>query len=376
MKVLKAKKLYVGDGTIRENVYIAFDKGRIVHVGEEVGGDYLGEFEVVTPAFIDAHSHIGMDRAGEPYQEGEANEIMDSILPYLNAEESVYMDDKAFKESVEWGVVYSVVLPGSGNMIGGKAALLRNWKPNIKEAFVKHVGVKAAMGYNPRSTIDWRGTRPFTRMGAVALFRNALTKAQAELSKLRSGKISWEELDPLSRTLIPVLEGRLPFRIHVHKEDDIAIIERLAKTFGFKYTIDHACDVHTDYGFRLIKSLNVPLIYGPIDSHPYKVELKHESYKNIKLLIENMPTITALMSDHPVVLQRNLMLQLRFFMMYGMKFEEAIKLITSNPAKIVGIGAGEVKAGKLASLVAWSDEPFILGAHPVMVVAEGEVVVK
>jgi imidazolonepropionase-like amidohydrolase len=261
-------------------------------------------------------------------------------------------------------------------MIGGKAALLRNWKPNVREAFVKHVGVKAAMGYNPRSTIDWRGTRPFTRMGAVALFRNALMKAQSDLNKLRSGKISWEELDPLSKALIPVLEGRLPFRIHVHKEDDIAIIERLAKTFGFRYTIDHACDIHTEYGFKLIKSLGVPLIYGPIDSHPYKVELKHESYKNVKLLIENMPEVTAIMSDHPVVLQRNLMLQLRFFMMYGMRFEEAIKLITSNPAKVVGIEAGEVKVGKLASLVAWSDEPFVLGSHPVMVIAEGEVVIK
>ncbi|UXD21467.1 imidazolonepropionase [Ignicoccus pacificus DSM 13166] len=374
MKVLKTKKLYVGDGSVKENVYIGFEGSEIVHVGDETGGTYLGEFEVVTPAFIDPHSHIGMDRAGEPWYEEEANETMDSILPYLNAEESVYMDDKAFEESVDWGVLYSVVLPGSGNMIGGRAALLRNWKRNIDEAFVKYVGVKAAMGYNPRSTTSWRGTRPYTRMGAVALFRQALSKAQADLEKMRKGKVTWDELDPISKALIPVLEGRLPFRIHVHKEDDIAIIKRLAKSFGFKYTIDHACDVHTEEGFRLIKSLGVPLIYGPIDSHPYKVELKHESYKNVKLLIENMPEVTAIMSDHPVVLQRNSYLQLRFFMKYGMSFAEAIKLITSNAAKIANINAGEVKVGKLASLVAWDGEPYVLGSTPQLVIGEGEIV--
>jgi imidazolonepropionase-like amidohydrolase len=118
----------------------------------------------------------------------------------------------------------------------------------------------------------------------------------------------------------------------------------------------------------------VPLVYGPVDSHPYKVELKHESYKNIKLLIENMPGVTALMSDHPVVLQRNLMLQLRFFVRYGMKFEEALKLITYNPARIVGINAGSVEVGRLASLVAWSEDPQIMGAYPQLIIAEGEIV--
>jgi len=374
MRVLKAKKVYVGDGSVKKDVYIGISGNEIVHVGEEIGGEYLGEFEVVTPSFIDPHSHVGMDRAGEPWYEEEANETMDSILPYLNAEESVYMDDKAFEESVEWGVLYSVVLPGSGNMIGGKAALLRNWKKNIKDAFIKHVGVKAAMGYNPRSTTSWGGRRPHTRMGAVALMRSALDKAQSDLKKLRRGEIGWEDLDPLSRSLIPVLEGRLPFRIHVHKEDDIAIIERLAKRYGFRYTIDHACDVHTERGFQLIRSLGVPLVYGPIDSHPYKVELKHESYKNIKILLKYMPKLTALMSDHPVVLQRNLMLQLRFFMKYGMRFEEAIKLVTSNAAKIVGLNAGEVVPGRLASLVAWDGEPFVLGSSPELIVAEGELI--
>jgi len=60
-------------------------------------------------------------------------------------------------------------------------------------------------------------------------------------------------------------------------------------------------------------------------------------------------------------------------MMYGMPFEEAIKLVTGNAAKVVGLNAGEVKVGKLVSLVAWNGEPYVLGSAPELVVAEGEV---
>ncbi len=375
MQCIKSKKVYVGDGSTLSDVYVCWEGKTIKYVGKEEKGEVLGEFEVLTPAFIDAHSHMGMDRHGEPWFEGEANEELDSVIPYIDAIDSIYMDDEYFKESVEWGVLYSAVMPGSGNIIGGRVVAIRNWETHVDKAFIKYVGIKAALGYNPRSTTNWRGLRPNTRMGVIGLFKKYFDKARSEWIKLKEGKTTWDELDPITKALIPVIEGRLPLRVHVHKEDDIAILRKLAKIYGFKHTVDHACDVHTEEGFKMIKEMGVPLVYGPVDSFAYKTELKHESYKNIKLLIKYMPEVTALMSDHPVVLQRNLFLQLRFFMMYGMPFEEALKLITSNAAKVLGINAGEIKVGKLASVVAWSGEPYIMGNKVEMVIAEGKKVI-
>jgi len=54
----------------------------------------LGEFAVVTPAFIDPHSHIGMTRAGEPSEESEANDKLDAVLALPDMFDSVQMDDK------------------------------------------------------------------------------------------------------------------------------------------------------------------------------------------------------------------------------------------------------------------------------------------
>jgi hypothetical protein len=81
------------------------------------------------------------------------------------------MDDSSFTESVESGVLYSTVLPGSGNIIGGKAVLIRNFAKDIGEAYMSDVGIKMALGYNPRSTTEWKGDKPSTRMGAIAMLR-------------------------------------------------------------------------------------------------------------------------------------------------------------------------------------------------------------
>ncbi|BAA29076.1 amidohydrolase [Pyrococcus horikoshii] len=375
MKAVKATLMYDGLGNIEKNVYIIFDKD-IVNITREKPKDVEVVAEgVVTPAFIDAHSHIGMDRYGEPYQESELNEQMDSVLPLADALYSIYMDDKAFKHSIEFGVLYSSILPGSGNIIGGKGVLIRNYGRDIEDAFIKYVGVKAAFGYNPRSTTNWKGLRPSTRMGAIGILFNWLIKTKKTISLLEKGKKDPEEIDPVIEALIPVLKGEMPLRVHAHKEDDIAVLLMIKRKFNLKVTVEHAADVHSKETFEKIKREGVPLVYGPLDAHPYKVELKHEDWKNAKYLLEVKPFF-GLMSDHPFSIQANLYLQLRHFIRLGMSKAEAIKLITYNNAKILGIEdkLGSLEKGKWASLVVWNGDPFNLENYPTHVFAEGELI--
>ncbi len=378
-RALKASVLYTGrPNEVLENVYIVWEGSKILDVSRERPRDVEEIIEpenaVVTPAFIDAHSHIGMHRAGEPEQEGESNEKYDSVLPMVDALYGVYMDDKSFRESIEWGVLYSCVLPGSGNIVGGRGVVLRNYGRDIEEAFIKYAGLKIALGFNPRSTTDWKGTRPYTRMGVVALLRKWLVKARDAMKLVEEGRKLLEEIEPEIRMFFPVLRGEEVLRVHVHKEDDIAGLLMLRKEFGLRITVEHACDVHTREAFEKIKREGVPLVYGPIDSFSYKTELKHESWRNVKLLVEVRPFF-GLMSDHPVTLQRNLFLQLRFFKRFGMTRSECISLITYNNAKILGVDdvLGTVEPGKWASFVVWNGDPFSLESYPVLVVGEGKV---
>ena len=83
----------------------------------------------------------------------------------------------------------------------------------------------------------------------------------------------------------------------------------------------------------------------------------------------------GLMTDHPVIMTPMLRDSLKYFLIHGMKEEEAISIITSRNARILGLDAdlGTVAQGKLASLVVWDKNPLHLAAFPSMVMGEGRV---
>ena len=311
MKLIKCTTLFDGVCEKRES-FIGFEGTEIKYVGNnkprgEGSSEIIseGDNNVVTPAFIDSHSHIGMVRSGEPDKEEEANERMNSVYPLVNALHSIYMDDPAFNESVESGVLYSTVLPGNGNIIAGKAVLIRNFVDDIGQAYIMDVGIKAALGYNPRSTTDWKGDRPSTRMGSIAMLRDNFIKAKKMQRLLESGKKIIEEVEPLTEVFIDILSNKNKLMVHLHKEDDVMVLIQLAKEFGIKVVANNFMDVHRESVFAVLKAASIPIVYGPMDSFRYKVELKHENWRNVDNLLKSGAKF-SLMSDHPVILQRNM----------------------------------------------------------------------
>jgi len=92
--VIRARVLYDGKKKLTEQTVIVED-GKIVEVSKKaLKADFEG---FVTPAFIDAHSHIGMFRDGEPDGESEGNDISDQFMPLNDPLNSIYFDDRAFK---------------------------------------------------------------------------------------------------------------------------------------------------------------------------------------------------------------------------------------------------------------------------------------
>jgi imidazolonepropionase-like amidohydrolase len=99
-----------------------------------------------------------------------------------------------------------------------------------------------------------------------------------------------------------VLSGRFKMMFHVHKEDDVMILIQILKEFGIKAVANHCCcDVHRKEIFASLRASSVPIIYGPMDAFPYKVELRHESWRNAEKLLRSGAKFSV-MSDHPVIL--------------------------------------------------------------------------
>ena len=343
--------VYTGTDVL-ENVYVNMDGATVASITAEPAGTLVGEYAVITPAFIDAHSHIGMIRAGEPSAEAETNERMDAMLAHADALDSIQMDDSGFVDSIESGVLYSCVVPGSGNIIGGNSAVIRNYGKNTNAALIRRAGIKAAFGYNPMSTREWKGTRPFTRMGALAILRAKLHDVRQKMAKEQAKADADVTYTAEEMILKSLLVGADRLRVHVHKSDDIAALLRFVDEFGLKVTVEHTCDVHEVEIYRELKARGIPVIYGPMDSLAYKVELKHENWRNIKYLIESGVEF-GLMTDHPVILQKMLFFELRWFLRMGFSKQQALEIITRKNAEILGVAdvLGTLEPGKWASLV-------------------------
>jgi imidazolonepropionase-like amidohydrolase len=375
MHCVFGQRIYTGK-SLEDESYLVFRGQKIIGISKTPKGELLGRYAYVTPAFIDPHSHIGMARAGEPNKEAEANDNMDPLFVLPDALDSVQMDDSAFKDAVEMGVLYSCIVPGSGNIISGLSAVIRNYGRNSTEALVARAGVKAAFGYNPMSTQEWKGQRPSTRMGAIALLRKRLYEVRQKEQKFQRAKGSKKEEITFSaeeNVLREVLSRKTRLRAHVHKIDDIAALLRLVDEYNIRISVEHASDVHDPGIFLELKKRDIPVTYGPLDGFAYKVELKHENWRNIRHLLDSKVRF-GLMTDHPVTPARQIFLQTRWFMRAGLTKQDAIEIVTRRNAEILEVGKilGTLEAGKWASFSCWNNDPFDLASYPVAVYGEGQ----
>lgn len=373
---IRGDTIYTGTDLLTGSA-LSIDGTTIAGVGGEALGEQAGAYPVITPAFIDAHSHIGLIRAGEPSAEAEANEQMDAMLAHADVLDSIQMDDAGFADSIEMGVLYSCVLPGSGNIVAGNSAVIRNYGKDTNSAFIRRAGIKGAFGYNPMSTGSWKGQRPSTRMGALAILRAKLVDVRAKMAKEAAKGEDGKENDVTytaeETVLKAMLTGEERYRVHVHKNDDIAALLRFVDDFDLKVTLEHTMDVHTPGVYEELKARGIAVVYGPMDSLAYKVELKHENWRNLKFLLDSGVEF-GLMTDHPVIMQNMLFFCLRHFLHLGVSKQAALEVITRQNAKLLGIDdiLGTLEPGKWGSFICWSGDPFSLESYPVAIYAEGE----
>ena len=264
-----------------------------------------------------------------------------------------------------------------------------------------------ALGFNPRSTTDWKGERSNTRMGVYALLEKRLDevlrkrekaslarekklndlKGKKKEKKLSGKDVSFEkriierefelEFSSEENALLDLLTGGKTAKVHVHKDDDALYLVELAKKYGLRVTADHCADVFHREIFDELGRNGIPVVYGPLGCVGYKVELKHAFYQNAGLLMRSR-AFFGLMTDHPVIHTAALRDSLKFFLIQGMSPADAISLVTRRNARILGVEdtLGTVEAGKLASLVVWDRDPLQLGAFPLLVMGEGKVLRK
>jgi imidazolonepropionase-like amidohydrolase len=407
--VLRGATVIDGEGGEIASADVAIADGKIVAVGAGLAApsgateiDARGKF--VTPGIIDAHSHLGAYPSPGLQGLSDGNELTQANTAEVWVEHSVWPMDPGFSRAVAGGITALHILPGSGNLFGGRGTTLRPVLSARTMQEMKFPGapysLKMACGENPSRVYGTRNQSPATGMGNVAGYRQAFAKAQEYDRKWRAywrkaekyaednppadaneadrprrlfgtqkkkkngngdGPPVAPDRDLELETLAAVLNGEVLVQWHCYRSDEMAVAIDVAREFGFKISAFH----HAVEAYKIGDLLARENICAAMWADWWG--FKHESYDGIR---ENIPFVHArggcaiTHSDSEVGIQRlnqETGKALSDARRAGLNISraDAWRWLSLNPARALGIAerTGSLKPGKAGDVVVWSADP-------------------
>lgn len=362
---------------------VAVENGKIAVLGKDLHFEGAKEIDLggryVLPGFVDAHCHIGMWEDGIREEGDDGNESSNPVTPELRAIDAINPYDRCFIEAREAGVTTCVTGPGSANVVGGQFVAMKTYGDSMEGMTLRFpVAMKAAFGENPKRTYKAQKTTPKTRMATAAILRKALLGALEYMQKIEDAgddRSKLPEKDLGKEALVKVLRRELPMKVHAHRSDDILTAIRIAKEFNIRFSIEHCTEGYMipDLIKQAVKEQGMGVIVGPLLSERSKVELRNLSFKAPKVLYEQGIEF-AMMTDHPVIPEQYLPVCAALAVREGLPEEVALKSITINAARVVGIEdrVGSLEVGKDADIAVFNGHPLDFRSRCVLTFINGE----
>ena len=359
--------LTVTQGVIT-NGSILVQNGTFAAVGTNVNAppgaeviDAAGAF--VTPGLIDEHGHVMADSINEG---GTTVSSMTNVRDVLNPTDvDLYRD-------LAGGLTTAVVFHGSANPIGGTNEVIKlRWGKARAEDFLfdgAKPGLKFALGENPKAMSGFgpAGPRryPASRPGVEFVIRDAFTRAreyQRTWQEYRRRAQAGEDVPPPRRDLqldplVEVLEGKRLAHVHAYRSDEMLMALRVAEEFGFKVaTFEHGLE-----GYKVAKEIAAHgagvgtfsdwwgFKVEAIDAIPYNAALLLKAGVNVAINSDSAEHARRLNSEAAKMMKWG-----------GLTEDEALRLVTINPARMLKIDArvGSIEKGKDADFVIWNRHP-------------------
>ncbi len=366
------------DGKL-ENADVLLKNGKIAKVGKnlsEAGAKVIdGTNKHVTPGIIDEHSHIALNGINEATQAVTAEVRMSDVVNH---------EDINIYRQLAGGVTTSQLLHGSANPIGGQSAIIKlRWGKSPEELLVENADgyIKFALGENVKQSNRANSTERFpqSRMGVEQVFVDAFQRAKEydqawksynKLSKRQQGKTPAPRRDLELEALAEILNEKRFITCHSYVQSEINMMMKVADQMGFKVnTFTHILE-----GYKVADKMRDhgagASTFG--DWWAYKMEVKDAIPYNAGIM-SSLGVVTAINSDDAEMARRLNQEAAKSVKYAGMSEEEALKMVTLNPAKLLHLDnrMGSIKVGKDADVVLWNENPLSIYAKPLKTFVDG-----
>lgn len=363
--------------------------GKIAQIGKglpETGAKVIdGTGKHLTAGIIDEHSHIAVQSINEGGQ---------SVTSEVRIADNLDPDDINIYRQLSGGVTTSHILHGSANTIGGQTQLIKlRW--GVDDEGLKFKGsdpfIKFALGENvKRSSSSQGNTRfPDTRMGVEQVltdafqratdYQNAMKKAAPAATTTAKGKTATTataapafrrdlELD----ALVEIMNKKRFITCHSYIQSEINSTMKVAERYGFNInTFTHILE-----GYKVADKMKAHGVNASTfsDWWMYKMEVIDANAYNAAIMA-GVGLNVAINSDDAEMARRLNQEAAKSVKYGGMSEEDALKMVTINPAKMLHVDAqvGSIKAGKDADLVLWSDNPLSIYAKAEKTIVDGTI---
>src|SRR5580692_2762801 len=377
--IKNATVMTASHGTIQHGT-VWVHNGKIAGVGATVSApagatvvDATGKY--VTPGIIDPHSHSALG--------DDVNEATSPVTPSMMMIDAFDNRDAALYQALAGGVTTELLLHGSANMIGGQAVVIKNKFGLSREEMLfpnAPQSIKFASGENPKRVYGTRNQLPSTRMGNFEVMRQAFEDAKvyrrdwdAYNDKVAKGdkEARAPHRDLKLEALADILRGKLLVQIHCYRADEFLTEEAIAKDYGFKIrAFHHALEMYK-VGDKIAPTGTAIATFA--DWWGYKDEAWDAIPWNATMSMREGVRV-ALKSDSNDYIRRLNQEAGKMIHYGGASEEEALQMITLNPAWIIGVDdrVGSIDTGKDADLVLWNVDPLSTYARAEKVYIDGQ----
>jgi len=356
---------------------VLISEGKIVKVGKSLSDPGAividGTGKHLTSGIIDEHTHIALDGVND----------VATMSAMVRMEDVVDSEDINIYRQLSGGVTAAQLLHGSANPVGGQSALIKfKWGNAPKDLLINGADgfIKFALGENVKRSSSPSSIRyPQTRMGVEQVFMDGFTRAKIYDDKWKAyNALSAREkaVSPAPRkdlvleTMAEVINKERFITCHSYVQSEINMLMHVADKFNFNVnTFTHILE-----GYKLADKMAEHGVAASTfaDWWAYKFEVRYAIPYN-PTLMTMAGVVTAINSDNAEMARRLNQEAAKSIKYGGMSEEEAWKMVTLNPAKMLHLDdrMGSIKVGKDADLVLWTDNPLSIYAKAEKTIVDG-----
>ncbi|NLV76445.1 MAG: amidohydrolase family protein [Tissierellia bacterium] len=351
--IIKNGNIHVGNGKILEGYDVLIEKGIIKKVTKNIYKDddkiIDGKGMEVFPGFIDPVSSYGCMDIGSKIKDHD--EISDPITPEANIKYAFNHDEILLEELYKVGITAIGAAPGDKNVIGGQMAVYNTWGENSSKMLLKEsVALKGSVVNSVKETYGKRDVCPMTKMGIFNELEKFLLKSKMALN-------SSNGVDDINNIIGKVINKEISLFITAVDSTEIKSLINIINKYDIKLVI--CGGYQADRCLDIISSTKASIVVGEQVGYNRRNYNNTNLYKIAQSQEDGLLISFSLTGDNGPEGKIKYLWNAIEFYKAGVEEEEVLKMMTLNPAKMLGIDnkIGTIEEGKQADIVIYSNNP-------------------